>query len=68
MHTGRALKIVMVERQLNNDAIAKVCGTTTQQVSRWRSMADMKMGTAKRICDAADFDFIEFCKIAEGFR
>lgn len=57
---GQRIRQVQKERDISGAELARRLETTPQQVSRWRSQPDMRMGTLKRICQALEVDLDVF--------
>jgi DNA-binding Xre family transcriptional regulator len=63
IHAGDCLKTAQKAKSVNSRQLAKITGTSPQQVLRWRSNANMKLHTMQLICLALDIsiqDFITF--------
>lgn len=60
IHVGERIRQVQVEHNISGAELARRLATSPQQVSRWRSQKDLKMGTLKRICIALEIDLDDF--------
>lgn len=60
IHVGKRIKQLQAENDISGAELARRLNTSPQQVSRWRSQKDLKMGTLKRICLALEIDLDDF--------
>jgi len=57
---GERIRQVQVEHNISGAELARRLDTSPQQVSRWRSQQDLKMGTLKKICIALEIQLHDF--------
>jgi transcriptional regulator with XRE-family HTH domain len=60
MHVGERIRQVQARNKISGAELARRLDTSPQQVSRWRSQQDLKMGTLKKICMALEIDLDDF--------
>lgn len=60
MHVGERIRQVQALNKISGAELARRLDTSPQQVSRWRSQQDLKMGTLKKICMALEIDLDDF--------
>lgn len=60
IHVGDRIRQVQAEHKISGAELARRLDTSPQQVSRWRSQQDLKMGTLKKICLALEIDLDDF--------
>ena len=60
IHVGNRIRQVQAEQKISGAELARRLDTSPQQVSRWRSQQDLKMGTLKKICLALEIDLDDF--------
>lgn len=60
IHVGDRIRQVQLENAITGAELARRLDTSPQQVSRWRSQEDLKMGTLKKICKALEIDLDDF--------
>jgi len=63
IHAGDCLKRAQAMRSVNSRELAKITGTSPQQVLRWRSNANIKLHTLQLICLSLDMTIQEFTNL-----
>jgi transcriptional regulator with XRE-family HTH domain len=60
IHLGDKLKAAQARKGLSGVELAKLLGTTPQQLSRWRNSRDLGFNLVLKICDELDITVSEF--------
>lgn len=62
MHCGDKLKAAMTRQGCSGVELAKRMGKTPQQISRWRSQANLSLNVIVALADALEVDVTDFLK------
>lgn len=63
---GKCLRLAQADLGISSVDLAKLTGSTPQQLVRWRSQPNMKIHTVENICKALNislYDFLLYQKI-----
>jgi len=59
---GKALKKAQIDTGVRSVDLAAKLGVHKQQVARWRSLKDARIGLCEKLCDAMGIDLIVFMR------
>jgi DNA-binding Xre family transcriptional regulator len=60
MNTSKAIRKLQDEQGMSCLELAIAMDVTPQQVTRWRTMPDLKLSTVLRLCDVLKVSITEF--------
>jgi transcriptional regulator with XRE-family HTH domain len=66
IHFGKTLKIVQEMQGVKSSELARRLSVSRSQLSRWRSQPQASLGLVEKLCEALEYDPLEFIKVGRN--